>query len=293
MVVLIDSSQIAYRALYTVGDLSYRAESTGVIYGFLNQVLKIADKFETSDFVFVWDDKKSLRKEIYPDYKKGRHNNKSEWEMKQLQQGFAQIDRLREEIIPGLGFQASYRAEGYEADDVFASIVMNNKFSDCVIVSTDNDLWQLLSYITMQVHKYRDPVKYGKDIVTWSSFKEEWGISSKDWWKIKAFAGCSTDNVKGLKGYGYKKACKLLSQDPDKFDEIWKENEKMMELNTRLVKLPFEGTPLFKSVKEDLRARESGLDFFLDLCARYDFASFNKKEILNKWKTILSVEGKV
>ena len=72
MPLVIDCSQLCYRSFYTTKDLSYEEERTGIIFGFLKQIFKLAQDFDTKTFIFCWDSAKSYRKQIYSDYKENR-----------------------------------------------------------------------------------------------------------------------------------------------------------------------------------------------------------------------------
>jgi len=49
--------------------------------------------------------------------------------------------------LQNIGFQNVFIQEGIEADDLIAWLVMNNDHTKSVIVSSDNDLYQLLHFV--------------------------------------------------------------------------------------------------------------------------------------------------
>ena len=73
---------------------------------------------------------------------------------------------------------------------------------------------------------------------------------------MKAIAGCSTDNVLGVKGVGEKTAIEYLRGKLVKgkrYDDIGsKEGWKIFVANISLVKLPMQGTNYFKLEKDEL-----------------------------------------
>ena len=71
MVLLIDAKQATHRA-YHIAGLSNLGQHTEVIYGVLNSTLSLVDLFKPDVLVFCWDSRKSLRKEVYPEYKANR-----------------------------------------------------------------------------------------------------------------------------------------------------------------------------------------------------------------------------
>jgi 5'-3' exonuclease len=50
--------------------LTHARENIGVLFGFLKQILNVAERFETNRFMFCWDSGKSLRKKVFADYKR-------------------------------------------------------------------------------------------------------------------------------------------------------------------------------------------------------------------------------
>ena len=111
---LIDGNSLAYRAYFALPESI--ATSTGVptnaILGFASMLVKILSDFEPRATVVVWDAGLTGRKEIYPEYKAQRSSRpdllKEQWP------NF-------EPLVDAFGYR-NLRVEGYEADDVIASI---------------------------------------------------------------------------------------------------------------------------------------------------------------------------
>ena len=190
---VIDCNNLAYRAFYTTGVLDL-----GIVYGFMNQILTLAKDLKSSRFIFCWDSKKNFRKDIMPTYK-GNRQEKDEQTKKELEKAFDQFKMLRTEVLPNLGFANVFVQPGYEADDLIAHVVQ--RFPDkYIIVSGDEDLYQLLGedrFISTMIYQ---PIK--KNLVTTKSFYEKYGIDPVAWSTVKALAGCTSDNVEGIKGVG-------------------------------------------------------------------------------------------
>jgi len=96
-----------------------------------------------------------------------------------------------------------------------------------------------------------------KQAITAESFGREWGIDPTMWADVKAIAGCSTDNVQGVKGVGEKTAVKFLTgglgPDTKAFDRITSiDGNDVWERNLHLTRLPFKGTKRFKLVDDCL-----------------------------------------
>ena len=55
MRLLIDCCGIGYKIAYGMPALSYNGNNTHIIFGFLKQILDLAEKFKTNQFIFAWD----------------------------------------------------------------------------------------------------------------------------------------------------------------------------------------------------------------------------------------------
>lgn len=244
---LFDVNNLAHRAFYVMEDMSYRDMPTGVLFGFLRDILNYQERWSSKDCVFSFDLGESLRSEVYPSYKKNRNKHASS-ELGQdaidaKKDLYQQIFLLRTQYLEGLGFANILAQEGYEADDLIASVCRNLPKGDgAVILSTDKDLYQLLNPQVMMWH----PSKGG---ITYKSFQEKYGIEPQRWPEVKALSGCSTDNIMGIEGVGDKTAIKYLRgelKSGERYHKILLEQERLYDTNMPLVKLPYEGTKVFE-----------------------------------------------
>lgn len=240
---LIDVSYMCYRAFYTTGGLTYKDISTGVVYGFLRDVLTLCEQHDTNRVVFCFDRDKNLRKEIFPAYKSSRVHGKTPAEKLARKHMLMQMKSLRLDYLPRMGFRNIFSELGYEADDVIASVCLNSLGNDkAYIVSADADLYQLL---TGNVSVW-SPTKY--KLYTLQSLYKEYGVTPSQWAEVKAIAGCKGDDIPGVKGVGEKIAAKYLLGQLKEESVAYKMIRLAREqtrFNTRLVRLPFAGTPVF------------------------------------------------
>lgn len=272
---IIDANYYCNSAKHAMRDLSYEDQETGVLFGFFIHMLKLASHFNTGDFVFCWDSRKSLRKMRYDWYKERNKSERTE-EQKMLDEiAFPQFDILREEILPELGFLNNFQQVGYEADDLIASIVQNVE-GDFVICTSDEDMFQLLDYADVWLQK-RQTLYKKKDLYL------DYGVTPKDWVRVKAIGGCRSDTVKGVKGVAEKTACQFLTGKlpaGKKRESIESAAGREIEKrNTWLVKLPLEGTPIIDLVEQP----PIKLVRFNTICDKYGFYSFRKPDELKKW----------
>ena len=247
------------------------------MFGFLHQVFKLAKIFDTKKLVFAWDSKKSYRRQADPEYKANRKLEELTQEQQQEKLIFySQVNELRRRIIPALGFKNSFICTGLEADDVIANLVLGG-CNGSVVISSDNDLWQLLEHCSL--YSIRTRKKFTRDI-----FFNLYGIEPEQWAMIKQIAGCSGDNVVGIKGVGEATAIKYILGEKLKSGKLQQridspESQEIIKKNERLVKLPFEVKHLELSHKEKF-----SLDTWIDVFTRYDFRSFMDRGYLKDLK---------
>jgi DNA polymerase-1 len=211
--VLIDLSCLAYKAMYTVGDLAAEDIPTGVLYGFFEQLYALCESpsIKSNKVLIFTDSKKSYRRRTFPEYKQKRKQNKTPEELAQIKIMYEQIDKLKNKILPGLGIPV-YKQVGLESDDLLAqaSKYFTEKKEETIIITSDGDLYQCL---TPYVNWY-DP---GRELfMDAKKLKETKGVNPKQWGLVKAMAGCTSDNVPGLPGVGEKTAVKyIMGELPD------------------------------------------------------------------------------
>ena len=269
-------------AKHAMSDLSYDDKKSGVIFGFFRQILFLAKKFETNNFAFVWDSPASLRKEIYPEYKENRKKiERTKEEIEDDIIAFKQFSLLREEILPKLGFSNIFMLPGYEADDIIAQ-VCKDSVSEIMIVSSDNDLYQLL---TEEVCIY-DPRR--KDFYTKENFLADYEIVPGDWKRVKGIAGCTSDGVQGIRGVGEKTAIKYLLKKMNPVSKSYEEIRAFLKSdeyarNLQLVTLPYPKIPKVNLHEQ----KELSADYFINVCQRFGFNSFMTKDGYDQWKNHL------
>jgi len=204
--ILLDCNYLCHRAKHATGGLSFQNQPTGVIFGVLQSLSSFQDTLGSSNFVFCWDSKISKRKEVYPEYKANRNNTEYTPEETELNTAFRrQMKLLRRTYLPMIGFRNIFMQKGYEADDIIASLTQTiPTTSEVVIISSDHDLFQCIKSNVSVCNP-----STGK-ILTLQGFKKLYEINPDQWASVKAIAGCSTDNVKGVPGVGEKTAIKYL-----------------------------------------------------------------------------------
>ncbi|HDY87728.1 MAG TPA: hypothetical protein ENH82_06360 [bacterium] len=257
---ILDCNFLCHRLKHAMGGLSHDNAPTGVIYGFLKSIPMYQEMFDTPRIVFCWDSKTSKRNKLFPGYKANRPNRLEKMNDEEIifETEFRyQMQMLRRKYLKIIGFQNVFCQKGYEADDLIASVC--NNLSECVyrdeaiIITSDQDLYQCLR---PNISIY-NPNKRKR--MTAQGFQKKYGIKPARWAMVKCIAGCSTDNVPGVKGVGEITAIKYLLGDlkasaKAHLSIIAPKGMKAICKNRRLVVLPFVGTRVFQLKKDELSA---------------------------------------
>jgi len=249
---LLDCNSISYVAYYAISkELTYGNIRTDVIYGFMSMSLQLINEFSDHIPVFCWDHGYGKRKTIFPGYKLKRDLLPPE-ELKKREAFKEQIEIIKFKYLPEMKVTNNFYADGYEADDVIASISKRLPERDkAIIVSGDQDLYQLLSN---KVHIYCP--RY-RTLMTKPKFLMKYGIPVSQWAFYKSLAGCSSDCIPGCPGIGPKKALQFINDEltnPAKIEHFMEtETYKMYKL---LTTIPLPGCPKFDPVVENINIRE-------------------------------------
>lgn len=221
---------------------------------FLQEVRRLAEQFGTTDVAFCFDGPPLLRKKLLPGYKERPPLPPEERVARRLLAN--RLDELYDLTLPGLGCGNVFWAQGYEADDLIASAVSGLPPADtAVIVSSDQDLWQLLRPDRVVCYN-----PHSKATLTDEAFRSAWhGLAPKQWAVVKALAGCVSDKVPGIAGVGEKTAAKYLAKQlgpsTKAFAAIEGNYYRTVNANLPLVRLPFADCPAITLRPDDDPAR--------------------------------------
>ena len=193
--VIIDGNAIVHRAWHALPPLTTKSgQLVNAVYGFALTLLK-ALKDLKPDYVAVTFDTKAptYRHREFKEYKAQR--------VKQPDELYEQFPLIKEVVT---AFQIPIlEKEGYEADDVIATIVENVKCQmsnvKCIVVTGDMDTFQLVDENTevYSMHKgISDTIIYDVEQVK----KRFEGLEPKQLVDFKALRGDPSDNIPGVKG---------------------------------------------------------------------------------------------
>ena len=209
---LIDGYALIYRAFFAMLSrplTTSRGENTSAAWGVANFLLRLVDQHRPEYVGWVHDAGTSFRHERFPEYKATREKLDAE-----LQQDF---DRSVGRIVSLLrAFRVPLVAvDGYEADDVIATLAVRAAAQDfdVVIVSGDKDFYQLIGPRVSLLNPGRGgPAAVEEQLVTLANAHERLGVPPGQTVDYLALVGDSADNVPGVRGVGEKTAQKLLGE---------------------------------------------------------------------------------
>ncbi len=203
---LIDGNSLAYRAFFALPESI--ATSTGfptnAIFGFASMLVKLLTEYGPKPTIVVWDAGDSGRKEVSEDYKAQRTSRP---------------DLLREQwphlepLVEAFGYR-NVRVDGFEADDVIASIAERAREQGVpvMIVTGDRDAFQIIDpesrvRVMATGRGITDTKVYDHAAVI-----DRYGIPPAlipDFYGLK---GDTSDNIPGVPGIGDKTASELLQR---------------------------------------------------------------------------------
>ncbi len=197
---LIDGHAVAYRQFYGLPSTSFSTsagEPTNAVYGFTRILLDIIQKDKPKYLAVSFDMGLSGRETVYSDYKGTRDKMPEDLAI--------QMERIHQ-VVTALNIPI-LAVEGYEADDIIATVIEQAPDVMFYVVTGDRDLLQLLKD-NVQVAL---PSRNGPDeVYDTARFIEKFGIRPDQYVDFKALVGDPSDNIPGIKGIGEKTAVPLL-----------------------------------------------------------------------------------
>ncbi len=205
---IVDVSNLVYRAHYRFKDLSYFGKPSGHIYGslsMLTSLVKTHGKGKDYRFVFATEyGRCQWRKGFYPAYKENRQKD----------------DATQHIIADALGYFANLPcvflgSQDYEADDVIAAHVTSVKDREKIVFSMDRDLWQLADKCSIVLDTKSPAVSL--DIIEADFLTRKPHLIPL----VKALTGDSSDNISGVKNFSKADLKALLELiDKPSYDDL-------------------------------------------------------------------------
>ncbi len=202
--VVIDGNALIHRAWHALPPTltTKSGEVVNAVYGFTMIMLKVLKDLKPDYLAVTFDlAAPTFRHKEYKEYKAQR--------VKQADELYAQFPRIKE-VVRAFNIPI-YEKEGFEADDVIATLVCNPAVEkiQSIIVTGDMDTMQLVDENTLvyTMHKgISDTVTYDIEAVK----NRYGGLSPEQMVDYKGLRGDVSDNIPGVKGIGEKSAINLL-----------------------------------------------------------------------------------
>lgn len=273
---LIDGNSLVYRSYYAIKLSNSRGFPTGAIFGFLNAMRKILQKYQPQFMAVCFDvSRKTHRQEKFKAYKIQRPPAPDALKM--------QMPPIKE-LLCHLGISIVEK-ENYEADDLISSLTYKayEKGWNVVIISSDKDMYQLIKDDAVYVY---NPVK---DVVyDHAHFIDEFGFIPRHIVDYLALVGDSVDNIPGAKGIGKVGALTLIKQFGTiekifaSLDAVTGKMKTILENNKDNIVLSKELVQLKDYLDADfnltaLKIRECDNDSLYKLCKEMGFKSVLKE----------------
>lgn len=201
---LIDVSALAYRSFYafiTNPLKNSKGQETSAVYGFASHTLRLIKDCKPTHIAFVKDlPKRTFRHEMYKEYKAHR---------KPMPDSLATQLPVIDTFVAKSGLR-TVALEGYEADDVMATLAMQAKAKGMkvFIVTRDKDMMQLVDdgIFLFELGKNNQ----GAEIMGAKEVKVKMGVPPERIVDYLSLIGDASDNVPGVAKIGPKTAVELL-----------------------------------------------------------------------------------
>jgi DNA polymerase-1 len=203
---LIDGHSVAYRAFYALPVENFSTttgQPTNAVYGFTSMLINLLRDERPSHVAVAFDiSRQSFRTEAFAEYKANRSPTPDEIN--------GQIS-LIQEVLSALAIPV-VTAEGYEADDVIATLTTQAEAAglDVLICSGDRDAFQLVNDRVTVLY----PRKGVSDMarMTPAAVEERYQLTPAQYPDFAALRGDPSDNLPNIPGVGEKTAAKWVRE---------------------------------------------------------------------------------
>ncbi|KPK64068.1 hypothetical protein AMJ83_04440 [candidate division WOR_3 bacterium SM23_42] len=267
--IIVDAHSIIFRSYFAFVKnplKNARGENTSGIYGFVNMIEKMKKKLPSEYIGLAFDAPgETFRDKAYKDYKATRPPPPPDIPF--------QIEKVKE-ISECLGIP-QFEVQGYEADDILATLAVKlKKYGDVYIATSDKDLLQMIGENVYVYDAYRDEILDREKVL------EKFKVPPEKIPMYLALIGDTIDNVPGVPGIGPKRAVEIIEKYKD-FDEALESDARLKPhrdaalLSRELIKLKTD-VPLDFDI-ESLRITEPDIDKLMPILIDLEFHSFIKE----------------
>jgi len=210
---LLDGHSMAYRAFHAMREVQMATttgQPTQAVYGFTSMLINLLRDEEPTHVAVAFDvSRKTFRSEAYAEYKANRSSMPDDFR--------GQVELIRE-VLDALRIPV-LTADGYEADDVIATITTQAEADGVSVLITtgDRDALQLVTPTVTVLF----PRKGVSDLTRFTPEEVEakYSLTPAQYPDFAALRGDSSDNLPGIPGVGEKTAAKWI-RDFGSFDAL-------------------------------------------------------------------------
>jgi len=204
-ILLIDGHSLAYRAFYALPLENFTTSSgqhTNAIYGFASMLLNLIRDEKPTHIAAAFDvSRKTFRTEAFPEYKANRAKTPDEFR--------SQLSYI-DELVEVFNIK-SFESEGFEADDVIATIVAKgDDEAEFLICTGDRDSFQLIRDQVTVLYPRKGVTDLAR--MTPSAVVEKYGLTPMQYPDFAALRGDPSDNLPSIPGVGEKTAAKWINE---------------------------------------------------------------------------------
>src|SRR3954471_18739117 len=203
---LLDGHSLAYRAFFALPVENFSTttgQPTNAVYGFTSMLINILRDEQPTHLAVAFDvGRKTFRSEIYAEYKANRSESPTDFR--------GQVS-LIQEVLGALRVPV-ITAEGYEADDVIATLTVQavEQGMDVLIATGDRDALQLVNEHVTVLY----PRKGVSDMTRFTPAEVEtkYGLTPAQYPDFAALRGDPSDNLPSIPSVGEKTAAKWIRE---------------------------------------------------------------------------------
>ena len=279
---LIDGHSMAYRAFFALPVDAFstaNGQHTNAVYGFSNMLMALIKEEKPTHIAVAFDvSRKTFRTEKFSEYKATRSATPEEFR--------SQIPLIHQ-VLKAMNIN-EYSLEGYEADDLLATIskdAVKNGF-EVLICTGDRDSFQLVTDGITVLYPKKGVSEMAR--MTPEAVQEKYGLTPAQYPDFAALRGDPSDNLPSIPGVGEKTAAKWIVEYGSLENLVAKINEvsgkvgDSLRANINSVLLNHELTHLLSDVPINYSLDELSWQSFDAEALRNIFTKLEFKSLLGK-----------
>ena len=206
---LLDGHSLAYRAFFALPLENFSTttgQPTNAVFGFTSMLINVLRDERPTHIGVAFDvSRQTFRLEEYAEYKAGRNKTPGE---------FSSQLPLIEEVLAAMRIPF-LKKEGYEADDIIATLVTQalaegSGIDDVLILTGDRDSIQLVTDRSTVLYPMRGVSDLAR--MTPAYVQDRYGVPPERYPELAALVGETSDNLPGVPGVGQGYAAKWINQ---------------------------------------------------------------------------------